>query len=313
MDSLSVSLRVVSPLFLLMVIGYLLRRLKLYDDHTIEQMNTVVFKLLLPAMLCNNIYTCDLGQDLNPRLIATALLLSLACLAVTWAAAALIEKDTPRRAALAQGMFRNNYILYGIPIATAVYGEGCAGAMAILLACVIPFNNVLTVFQLTCITNEKFQPGKILRDVLTNPFVVSSALGFALLVSGIKLPEIAEKTLSDLAKTATPVSLLLLGGAFSIKASGIYRKQIVIGVVGKLLALPALFLPPIVLGLGLHGQNLLFMLIMLATPVASTSHIMARNMGADDALAGQLIVFGSAFSVLTLFFWIFLLRSLSLI
>ena len=131
-------------------------------------------------------------------------------------------------------------------------------------------------------------------------------------VSGLSLPHILQKFISDLASCATPIALILLGASLSFGSMRAYRKEIVAGVFTKLFLWPLLFLPLLV-ATGLRSVPLVSLYLSIGTPCAVSAHIMAKQMGADGDLAGHLVVFGAAGSILSIFMFLFVLSYLQLI
>ena len=129
---------------------------------------------------------------------------------------------------------------------------------------------------------------------------------------GIKLPTFIEATIKDVSKIATPLSLILLGASFSFSNVKKYLKETIIAAVGKLVLVPLVFLA-ISYAFGFRDISLLSLMIMFAAPTAVSSFQMAKQMDGDGDLAGQIVVFTSAFSIVTVFGWIFLLKQFSLI
>jgi predicted permease len=109
----------------------------------------------------------------------------------------------------------------------------------------------------------------------------------------------------DIAKIATPLAIITLGASFTFSSVRGYLREIIIVVSTKLVWVPLLTLPAAVL-LGFSGEALASLLIAFASPVAVSSFSMAQQMGGDDQLAGQMVMFGTTACVLTVFFWIFL-------
>lgn len=310
MDSLLISLNAVAPLFLFLALGYLLRRWELLDSSAISRVSRLTHYVFLPALLFQNIVDSGLAQGLPWGLVLIAAASStLGCL-LSVGLASLVEGDHPRRAALAQGMFRNNYVTFGIAIATAIYGAGAAGLVSMLIACIVPLNNIYAVAELTVLRRQRLSFRRLMREIVANPFVIAAALGFAVALLPWQLPAALGTTLSGLSGAGIPLSMLMLGASFTFTGLGGYARDIVVGVLTKLVLLPLCFIP-IYLALGIRGESLLVLFVALATPPAASSHVMAGQMGADSTLAGHLIVFGSAVSVVTLFAWLWLLKSLA--
>ena len=134
MENLIVSVNVVLPLFLMMALGYFLKAVRLYDDHVLNKMNNLVFKVFLPILLFVDLYSTDLESVFNPTLVLCAGGSVLAAFFLSMAYVCLTEKSNKIRGALIQGIFRSNFIIFGIPIARSIYGDNAASSAAILLA-----------------------------------------------------------------------------------------------------------------------------------------------------------------------------------
>lgn len=312
MENFLVPLNAVGPLFLLLLLGWFLRGKGLLSPQTVGGISKLTHYVFLPALLLKNVVECDMSAGLRWDLVALAAGSSAVACALSVAIACLTEKSAPRRAALAQGMFRNNYVTYGIAIATALYGPSAAGLVSMLIACIVPLNNIFAVIVLTAFSHQKLSVRRLLREVATNPFVLAAALGFAVSALPFPLPSVLKSTLGSVSAMGVPLSMLTLGASFAFSDAGRYARAIVVGATFKLVLLPLCFLPLYVF-MGMRNEALLVLFIALATPPAASSHIMAGQMGADRTLAGHLIVFGSSASILTLFVWLWLLRSMMLL
>ena len=156
MENMIISFNVVVPLFLNILLGYILKIIKLWDEHTLKVMNKAVFKSFLPILLFYNVYNTDLKSGLNPKLMIFAsscvfIMFLLLCLLVP-----LFEKENKRRGVIIQGIFRSNFVLFGLPVAISLFGEENIGIPSILIATIVPTYNFLAV-----ITLEIFRGGKI--------------------------------------------------------------------------------------------------------------------------------------------------------
>ena len=147
---------------------------------------------------------------------------------------------------------------------------------------------------------------------LSAALILASALGIASIFLHIKLPNMIDTTLSGLSKVATPLALVVLGGSFSFgKIKGMV-KQISIGVLGKILVIPLIFIP-LSIYFGFRNVELIALVVMFASPTAIASFTMAQQMDGDEDLAGNLVVFSTIFSIFTMFVIIFLLKQFSYI
>ena len=309
MDNLVLSFRVVAPLFLIMVLGYLLRNLKIIGQETISQMSKITFRVFLSTQVFNNIYHCAVKEVWDSREVLINLLLMVLNFLLAVILARWMEKDDRRFTSMAQGLFQNSFITFGIPIVSAVYGSGSTGMAAMLSALIVPLKNVFVVAHMSSVNGKTKNVAKIVLNVLKNPFFISGCLGFIVNLSGLKLPYIIEQSISELAKAATPIALLLLGASLSFGTLKNYRKYIILGTILRLFIIPAVLIPVAIL-FGLRGPSLLSALVMLAAPNATSAHVIAREMGADSELASGLTVVSSAFSSFSFFLLIFILKTM---
>nr|WP_106059050.1 AEC family transporter [Clostridium vincentii] len=309
MENLIISINVVLPLFLIISLGYFFRKINLFDDHTLKVMNNLTFKSFLPILIFFNIYNADLSSGIDFKLIIFAVMSIVSIFLVMTFIIPKIEKDDKRKGVLVQAIFRSNFVLFGLPIAISLFGEEKAGSVSMLIACIIPTFNFLAVISLEMYRGLKIDVKKILKGIITNPLIIGSTVGLFMLATGIKLPNVLESTIGDLSNVATPLALVVLGGSFKFDASQEGMKQLIIGVVGKLIIVPAVFIP-ISIFLGFRDVELITLLVMFSAPGAVSSFTMAEQMDADGELAGQIVVFGSTFAVFTIFFWIYIVKSL---
>ncbi len=312
MENLILSVNVVLPLFLTMALGYLLKRIGMFDDNTLKVMNSVTFKAFLPLLLFYNIYKTTLQGALNLKLMAFAFISVIIIFVLLCFIIPSIEKDNKKRGVLIQGIFRSNFVIFGIPVAASLFGENKIGVVAILIAIVVPLFNMLAVISLEMFRGEKLDIKNTLKGIITNPLIIASIIGLSFLFLGIRLPIAIEKSVIDISKIATPLSLILLGASFAFKDVKTHLKQMIIGVTSKLIIVPSIFMP-ISIALGFRNVELIALLLIFASPTAISSFTMAEKMDGDSELAAQIIVFTSAFCILTVFLWIFVLKQFKLI
>ena len=212
-----------------------------------------------------------------------------------------------------QGIFRSNYVIFGVAVVQNMYGAKSTTTAAILSAILVPMYNFLAVVALS-IFGEKRETDwkKIILDIVKNPLIISSVLGIIFSLWGIRLPTAVDTTVQDLAKLSTPIAFMILGGDLDFsKVRGNLKVASVVLTI-KLVILPLIMIPMIVM-MGYRDADLLSGLLAYQTPVAVSSYIMAQQAGADGQLAGQLVVFSSVLSIFTLFVTIFILRTMGLL
>ena len=316
MENIIVSFNVIAPVFFLMVLGYLLvNYTSLADRKLTKQANAIVFKIFLPCMLFYNVYQSDIGAEIHSRIKlciwaagGLLILFVLLCLIVP-----KVVKQENQQGVVIQGIFRSNYVIFGVAVVQNMYGVKSTTTAAILSAILVPMYNFLAVVALS-IFGEKRETDwkKIILDIVKNPLIISSVLGIIFSLLGIRLPTAVDTTVQDLAKLSTPIAFMILGGELDFsKVKGNLKVASVVLTI-KLVILPLIMIPMIVM-MGYRDADLLSGLLAYQTPVAVSSYIMAQQAGADGQLAGQLVVFSSVLSIFTLFVTILILRTIGLL
>ena len=324
MSSLLFAINATLPIVGTVAIGYLLKKAGFMNEAFAKAANRLVFRIFLPAMLFLNVYTIDAALAQDMRYILYALGMLLAVFALGLVAVVLFTDRPERRGVLLQGIFRSNYALIGIPLAASLFGDAGAAVASLLSAVLIPAFNILAVISLSIFRKEEGQRvhvGGILLDIVKNPLIDAVVLGLCALgvraLFGVwevdfRLSDIEPlmKVLGYLSSIATPLALLVLGAQFEFSAVGTLRREIIFGTLLRTVAVP-------LLGVGtayfffrdiLGGAHFAALVAAFATPVAVSSVPMAQEMGADTALAGQLVVFTTIGSALTIFLASFLLK-----
>ncbi len=318
-ENILFSIGAVLPIFLLVVLGYILKRTNFLPDAFYAGGEKFVFKIALPCMLFLNVVNStveNLTDNLPLVLFCSVAVVSfflLLCLIVP-----LFVKDNDKRGAFIQGAYRSNFGILGLPLAANLFGTEGTATAAILMPAAIIFFNVLAVVILTIYApnDVKKKPlalaADIAKSVVTNPLVIAVVLGLPFLFFDIELPQFAYKTIDDLSGTVSALALVSLGAGF--------RKESLVGKVGYSLVASAVktaVLPTIAVAvgylLGFRGVQLGLVFVLFGSPTAVSSYIMAKNMKSDHEMAGQILLLSTLMCLFTLFIGIFLLRTLYLI
>ena len=211
---------------------------------------------------------------------------------------------------LIQGVYRGNFILFGLAIADSLYGKEGLGVVSILTIIIIPTFNTLAVIILEYYSGKEISIKKLFKQVLKNPLILASIIGVIFIVFKITIPKPIHKTLVDISKIATPLAFIVLGGELKF---GNMLKNIKYLISVNILRL--IVNPIITLGvgrlLGFDGAEIVALLALSACPTAVSSFTMAKEMGADGDLAGEIVATTSIFSILTIFCWVLLLKNIA--
>lgn len=313
MDSFQTALSAVLPIFVLLALGVLLRKVKMLDVPTLNKLNTLAFKIFLSVSLYYNICTANIAEVFDGRLLAVAIASQFVVLALALLFAIPTERTKKRRGALAHGIFHTNFVIFGTLIGTALCGEGNLGSISLLIATIVPTQNVLSVILLELYREGgKVNVKQVAMGVIKNPYVIAALLGFATQLIHLQYPDMVLNIIRDVGRCGTPVALIVMGGLFNFGAIRKNLKPICVGVVARLVIVP-LILVPIAVWMGFRGASMVGLMCMFIAPCATTSFNLASAMDSDADLAAQLVVFTSLFSLLTIFLWIFGLSQLGVL
>lgn len=312
MENLILSFNIVLPIFLILSLGYILKKLKILDELTTKNMNSVNFKVFLPLLLFYNVYKTDLSVVFNPKLLIFSIISVILVFLLLFIIIPLLEKDNRKRGVIIQGIFRSNFVIFGVPVCEALFGQNATGVASMLIAVVVPLFNFLAVICLEIYRGGNINFKKIIKGIITNPLIIASIIGLFFIYFKIKLPAPIEKTINDISKIATPLAFILLGSSFTFSAFSVYIKQLSITILGKLIIVPGIVLYIAAL-LGFRNVELTCLLSVFASPTAVSSYTMAEQMDGDSILAGQIVVLTSIISIITVFLWIFILKQFHLI
>lgn len=307
MNIIILALNVVMPLLLLMLLGLVLRKIDILDDTFIKKINSLIFKLFLPALMFINVYQTDIRQVFDVKLIIYTMALSLTAFLIAFVLVPYFEKDNLARGVMIQGMVRGNGAYFGLPIIIALIGENYAGLMALVVAFAVICYNVTSVMALEVFRNEKINMSRIFSGIASNPMILATLAAMALVLAGIGIPDMIEGIIWDISRIATPLALITLGGSFAFKASAKYWRQLTAVVLVKLVIVPAIAIP-IAIAIGFTSYEIACVFALISAPTAVASFAVAQQMEGNDELAGQIVVFTSIFSMLTIFVWILILE-----
>lgn len=313
MQNFLISFNVVFPIFVMMALGFLIKKTKLVNDMSVKQMNNVVFRVFLPLMIFKNVYESEIAEVFNLKLIIFASVTTVAVILLLFIIVPIFEKDNPKRGVLIQAIFRSNFVIFGIPVSEALCGVGATGTASVLIAVTIPIFNFAAVITLETFRGGKADFKKIIKGIVTNPLIIASCIGLIVSGAGIKFPSIIETSVSNIAAITTPLALIMLGASINFKTVGANLSRIIIGLFSRLILLPAIALGLGAYVFGFRGVEFAILISLFASPSAVSSFTMAQQMGGDDELAGQLVMFGTVASVLTVFMWVLISVNLGLV
>ena len=314
MDDLIFSLNATLPIFLMMMLGYFLRRVGLVTREFADLANGFVFKVALPVVLFDDLCRMDLVTSWDGGFVAFC---ALATLAASFCAGSSPGR-VPWRGEFIQASYRSGAAFLGVAFIQSIYGE--AGVSPLMVIGAVPVYNVSAVVILQLMSpdrreGEGLDAGllkRTLRGIATNPIILGIVAGCAWALLRLPMPAILGKAVSSVGGIATPLGLIALGASFS------FRKAFAVGVPSlvssaiKLVGLELVFLPCAMV-LGYTGQKLVAIMMVLGLPSTVSGYVMARNMGYEGTVNSSVVMLTTLLSSVTLTFWIWLLKSNGLV
>ena len=311
LQALSIAFHAIVPLFLIIAVGYTVKRLGWIGPEEVRRFNKVTFYTFMPVMLFYNIYTSDFSQAVRLPYALFVVGAALGMVAVSFAVTLLAEKMPERRGVMIQAAFRSNFVLLGLPIAAELLPEGNLGVTALMVAIVVPIYNMMSVVVLEYFRGGKPRAGEVLLAVVKNPLILGSVAGLLVQALHITLPEVLVSFAGKMNSAATPLILLLLGASFETREITRYKKELLVCVGLRLVVFPGAILT-LAAALGLRDIEFVTVLAMTAAPTAVNSFNMAQQLGGDSQLAGSAVGVSTAASFFTLFVWITLFKQLGM-
>ena len=335
LEVFSFSFNAVAPILLVTVAGYIIKLSGLFDDGFFKKCNTLVFRVFLPILLFKNVYDIKSISDINFSALLYCVAAILLLCFIGNMSAKIFADNRQQKGVINQCTFRSNYAIIGIPLAESLGSAEALAFAGVLSAVSIPIFNVLAVILLSHYSQKDSDTNikSTLKSAANNPLIRGVGLGIIVLLIRQFIPvnEMGElifsvkddmpflySAVSNLARAASPLALVVLGARFDFSAVKSLIRPITASVVLRLVVAPLV---------GVGGAMLLSqtgvmpftateypaLISLFGTPVAVSSAVMVGEIGGDEQLAGQLVVWTSLMSVFSIFITVFLMKSLGFI
>ena len=187
MENFLFALNTVLPFLLYIAFGYGVRMSGLADEDFMKRLNKVIFQAFFPILMFNNLYSIPEGMTLNLRLVAVAIISVLLLQAVLLAVVPRLVKENERRGVIIQAIYRSNFVLFGIPLATSVFGEEGTLLATMMVAIVIPVYNITAVVILELFRGGKVPVFVLIKNILKNPMIRGALMGFIFRIKEVHL------------------------------------------------------------------------------------------------------------------------------
>lgn len=314
MENLIFSLNATIPIFLMMLLGMLFRKLGWMDEVFAAKMNKFVFLVPLPVLLFEQLATVDFSEVWDIKFILFCFVVTAISITIS-TLISLLWKDRSIKGEFIQATYRSSAALLGIAFIQNIYGT--AGMAPLMIIGSVPLYNIMAVVVLSVFKpgNNSFDKAlvkKTLKGIATNPIIIGIVAGFVWSALKLPMPLILHKTVSSIGATATPMGLMSMGATFEMKKATSKMKPTLVAVFMKLIGFCAIFLPVAAM-LGFRNEQLIAILVMLGSATTVSSFVMARSMGHEGTLSSGVIMMTTLLSAFTLTMWLDVLRSFGLV
>ena len=303
---LSETLVVTGPIFLIVLLGLMLRRIGFIDDHFNQVASRLVFSICLPVLLFTTISQINLNATINLPVFYFSLCGAVLTFGLSWLAAMFIQ---PRedRGVVVQGAFRSNLGVIGLALCANAYGAPGLALASLLMASLTVSYNILSVFILSFYSKTDLNWLVVFADILKNPLIVAIAMAFIIALSGLPVPGILLSAGEYIGSMALPLALLGTGAGMSLRALRDSSQA-----TGLVICLKAVLLPTVIVVIaiqyGFRGIDLGVLFLLFVSPTATASYAMVKALGANDSLAANLVITTTLVCILSCSIGLFFLK-----
>jgi malate permease and related proteins len=296
----------IAPIFLILIFGAILQQKGFLKSTFIQEANRFVFLFPLPALIFAGIVKSSM-QDVTVTHIAVAIIPTILILGIAFSIGLAIGLRNGKLGSFTQVTFHGNVSYIGLAVLFYMLGEEGLKRGSILVGILIFLNNGLAISVLSWTSGQHRSVKKAVGSIVTTPVIIATFAGMLVLYSGIPIPSVMMKSMVILANIALPLALILVGASISMGTIVQSLKFTILASVLKLFLLPGIALAFCKI-FHISLQEALPAIILLATPSAISTYVMAREMGGDSDLASGTVTLSTLLSPPTFVFWLWVLR-----
>lgn len=299
-------LNTIAPVFLVILIGMLVRRLGYLPGSLTSPLNRLVYYVAIPAMIFRALATASFGSHFRPELLVGILVPVIVVFGAALTVGRMMAFPRREMGTFLQTSFHGNLGYIGFAVAFYLLGDEGLTRATILAGFLMLLQNLLSVIGLQAFsekTGAVNRLGASIRSVLMNPVILSILAGVAFNFSGLPLPVIAGRTLSIVSGMALPLALLVIGASLSFDLVRSHLRLVLPAAALKLLLLPGVGLLLFEV-MGQQSREFLPGLILLAAPTATVSYVMASELNGSPDQASAAVSMNTLLSSITYLFWL---------
>ncbi len=306
LDLFYIALGVSLPTFGWVLLGLLLHRLGLLSDRWISAISRWAFTLILPFMLCAGAAQLDFSQMGSALYLVAGVVATLLTLTLAWVYSKWRGHPRPLQGVFVQAAFRSNLAIVGVALAIAAYGERGTALAALPVAVMTALYNVLAVWVLNTTLDRDSSMPAILLGIVRNPLIIGIAIGMVFPLLAIPFPQALVSLSAGVSSYFLPLVLLCIGGSMKLsdlRGAGAITWEASLWrlCIGPLLGVT------LALAMGVRGEQLGVLFLLLSSPVAAASFVMVVAARGDGVLAANIVVLTTLLSIVTVTLGFFLL------
>ncbi len=287
------------PIFLLILLGYLFKRIKFPSNDFWTSADKLTYYVLMPSLLVYKLSTANLDGLEAFDFVLTGVLGILAVLFVNLFINFKTKTSGASFSSVVQGSVRFNTYVY-LALITAILGDEGIALAALLITFAIPLINVICISIFAFFVNDKKATFLgMIKSIITNPLILACIVGGSINYIDFDLPIVVLSLLKILSASALPMGLLSIGFALDLSSIKEAKIELITSVILKLLIMP-LFMYFIGIYYGLSAILLSIVVVFASMPTAPSSFILARQLGGDTKLMASIITLQTILSIFTI-------------
>ncbi|WP_155866758.1 AEC family transporter [Colwellia sp. PAMC 21821] len=313
LSTLNLSFSVTGPIFMMVVIGGILKHYGVIGKAFVDQSSILVFKISLPVLLGMSMIRTDIATVFDPGTIATASLSTLLVFLLLTLTAFVFVKNPRDKGVYVQGAFRGNLAIVGLALCVNLYGEAGIAKASIVMSVLSLVYNILSIYTLTTtLTDKKLNFIAMMVSITKNPLIIGIVLGIIINLRHIPVHPVLMQTGDYLGQLTLPLALLCIGASLSFSDMKDTKVVASVAVIAKLIVTP-IIITSIGYASGFSSMDLGILFLMSSTPTAAASYIMVKAMKGNETLAANIIVMSTVASLFTVSIGLAILKSFALI
>ena len=314
MENLIFSLNATVPVFAMIILGMLFKKIGIIDDVFASRMNKFVFLIPLPVLLFKDLATLDFNTIWDTKFVLFCFFITILCILIVTLLSFLL-KNKQNQGEFIQASYRSSAALLGIALIQNVYGKATMAPLMIIGS--VPLYNIMAVVVLSFFSPERKGLSKevwlkTIKGILTNPILIGIVVGILWSLLHLPMPTMLDKTVTSSGNVATPLGLMAMGATFNYKEALGDLKPALCASFIKLFGFCAMFLP-LAIYLGFQGEQLIAILVMLGSATTVSCFVMAKNMGHTGILTSTVVMLTTIFSGFSITMWLYILKGMGLL